>query len=433
MESITRKRGAGKIKVVERREGLEQLRELNGIDDVDVKVSLIQGLIPIALKEVSVLLQAEVKKLAGEPRKHGKACVRWGRQGGSIYLGGQKVPIGVPRVRHKAGGCDVQLENYRKLREPGRSDERIFVQLLNGLSTHKYEESAALAPQVFGLSASNCSRRFRRWSAKYLHDLMGRRLDGYDFVAIFIDGKAFAEDGLIIGIGVTIEGEKVMLGIEQMSSENATAVGQFIDKLRARGLRYERGLLVIVDGSKGILAAVEKKLAGYAMVQRCRQHKKENVASYLPKFEQKLFKIKMGQAYALDTYSEAEAALEALARELDTRNPSAAASLREGMSDTLTLQKLGLNRTLARNFSSTNIIESVQSQVGQYTDKVDRWRNGRHVQEWTAGALVRIEPRLNRIRGWRALPKLREALREELKLHRQDGTVKDADLVSAGV
>lgn len=433
MRSLARRRGYGKIKVVERRQALEELEGLAGIDDVDVKVSLIQELIPIALKDVSALLQAEVKRLAGEPKKHGKSCVRWGRQPGSIYLGSQKVPIRVPRVRDKAANCDIPLEPYRKLRDPGKTDERIFTQLLNGLSTHKYEESAALAPQVFGLSASSCSRRFRRWSSKYLKDLLTRSLGGWDFVAVFIDGKAFADDGLVVAVGVTIDGQKVILGLEQMNTENAAAVGQFIDKLIARGLRHERGLLVIVDGSKGIIAAVKRKFDGYVLIQRCRQHKKENVASYLPKFEQKLWKIKMSRAYALENYSEAEAALENLARELDTLNPSAAASLREGMSDTLTLQRLGLNQILARNFGTTNPIESLLSQVGQFTDKVDRWRSGRHVQEWTASALTRIEPRLNRIRGWRVLPKLREALRKELKLDQQNEVIKDMESVNTKV
>jgi transposase-like protein len=432
MESITRRRGLGKKKILEHRQALEQLQELGGIDDVDIKVSLIQGLIPIALKEVSALLQAEVKKLAGEKQKHGKDCVRWGGQGGSIYLGGQKVPIRVLRVRDKVADSEVPLENYHKLQNSGQADERIFVQLLNGLSTHKYEESAALAPQVLGLSASSVSKRFRRQSAKQLENLMERDLGGYDFVAMFIDGKAFAKDGLVVALGVTIDGEKIILGIEQMNSESSQAIGQFIDKLIARGLRYEQGLLVIVDGSKGIISGVEKKLNGYALIQRCRQHKKENVAGYLPKSEQKLMKIKMTQAYALERYDEAEAALENIARELDTRNPSAAASLREGMSDTLTLQRLGLNRNLTRSFSNTNVIESVQSQIGQYTDKVDRWRNGRHIQEWTASALVRIEPRLNKINGWRALSKLREALRGELKLDQKIESNKDAELVGAG-
>lgn len=432
MKSIARKRGLGKVKIIERRQALEQLQEFGNIDDTDIKVSLIQGLIPIALKEVSALLQTEVKKLAGEKQKHGKTCVRWGNQGGSIYLGGQKVPISVPRVRDKVADSEVPLENYHKLQDPGQTDDRIFLQLLNGLSTHKYQESAALAPQVFGLSASSVSKRFRRQSAKQLENLMKRDIGRYDFVAVYLDGKAFAKDGLVVALGVAITGEKIILGIEQMNSESGQAIGQFIDKLIARGLRYEQGLLVIVDGSKGIISGVEKKFAGYALIQRCRQHKKENVAGYLPKSQQKLMRIKMSQAYALEKHDEAGGALETIARELDERNPSAAASLREGMSYTITLQRLGLNRTLGRSFSNTNVIESVQSQIGQYTDKVDRWRNGRQIQEWTASALVRIETRLNKVNGWRALSRLREALRKELKLDQKIETNKNAELVGAG-
>jgi len=168
MYSITRKRGLGKIKVVKRREALRELAELGGIDDVDVKVSLIQALIPVGLKKVTVLLQDEVKRLAGEPRKHGKINTRWGSQGGSVYLLDQKVPVSVPRVRNKLLNAEVALETYQRLQWPHRLDEQLFLKLLNGLSTHKYRESAELAPEVFGISASNVSKRFRHCGKAFL-------------------------------------------------------------------------------------------------------------------------------------------------------------------------------------------------------------------------------------------------------------------------
>jgi hypothetical protein len=153
MYSITRKRRLGKVKVVKRREALRELAGLGRINDVDVKVSLIQALIPVGLEKVNVLLQNEVTRLAGVPRKHGKVNTRWGSQGGSVYLLDQKVPVAVPRVRNKLLNTEVALEAYQRFQKPHRLDEQLFLKLLNGLSTHKYRESAELAPEVFGISA----------------------------------------------------------------------------------------------------------------------------------------------------------------------------------------------------------------------------------------------------------------------------------------
>ncbi len=431
MDSITRKRGLGKIKVLERRKALEELKELNGIADIDIKVSLIQSLIPIALKEVNALLQDEVAKLAGQPRKHGKVNTRWGTQPGSVYLSDQKVPITVPRVRNKQANAEVQLESYLKFQEPRKEDEQVFLKLLNGLSTHKYEESSRLTPEVFGLSASSVSKRFRSWSKKYLEKLLSRRLDNYDFAAIYIDGKAYAKDGIVIALGVTLDGKKVVLGLEQMNAENSKSILQFLNKLIERGLKHEEGLLFVIDGSKGIAKAIEDRFKDTGLIQRCQQHKKENVASYLAPDLQKVYRIKMSQAYAKENYSEARNALNKISSELDTINPSAASSLREGMEETLTLHKLGLNKELKKSFSSTNCIESVMSQLGQFTDKVDRWRNGRHIQEWTASGLMKIEPNLKKVYGWRYLKLLRERIKQEINNRVKKETTEETKLAVA--
>ena len=414
MDSIAQKRSKG-IRVVEKRERLvKEMRELE-IGDLDSRIELVQALIPIGLKAVGEMLQVEVRQLAGETYSHGNDNQRWGRQGGSVYLSDQKVPIQVPRVRNKQHKREVTLETYRKFQNPQDMDEKVFLKLLNGISTHRYKESCELGPEVFGISPSSVSRKFRKWSEAHLKRLMNRQLDDYDIVAVFIDGKAFARDGLVIALGVTIDGGKVVLGIEQMNAENSRSVGQFIDKLIERGLNYEKGLLVVVDGSKGIIKAVREKFAGYALIQRCQYHKKENVVSYLSPGQQKLWRIRLGQAYNSPDYREAVERLTQLHKELSLINPSAAASLSEGMEETLTVLRLGLPE-LRRSFYSTNCIESVMSQLGQYTDKVDRWRNGRHIQEWAASGLLRMESGMRKIMGYIYLPLLREKLRQALNL-----------------
>jgi len=414
MKSIAVKRRKWKQKVSQRRKALQEMIGLKGIDDIDVKVALIQALIPEGLEAVNEKLQAEVKALAGEKHRHGKENVRWGDQPGSVYLRDQKVPILVPRVRNKLRNVEVPLEYYQKFQEPYQSDEQVFKKLLNGLSTHKYRESAELVPEVFGISASNLSRRFKYASAAKLKQLQERRLEKYDFVAIVIDGKRFAEDGLMIALGITIEGTKVVLGIEQMATENHRPIAQFLEKLIERGLRYEDGLLFIVDGSKGIRKAIEEAFPLCGVIHRCHYHKTENVVSYLPKGLQMIWRAKLRAAYQQSKHEAAIRALEKLAAELHNINPSAEASLREGMEETLSLHKLGLYAELGRSLSSTNCIESVMSQLGQYTDKVDRWRGGAHIQRWAAAGLLALEPRLQKMRGFRYLKLLRAQLQQEI-------------------
>jgi len=431
MKTIAWERGESKRRVREKRKRLEARIEGLEIEDIDARIGLIQELIPLGLQQVGEELRKEVENLAGERGKHGKANVRWGKQGGWIYLRDQKVPIRVPRVRNKAVNMEIPLETYRKMQEPYRGNEQIFKQLLNGISTRRYEESAGLAPEVFGLSASSMSRKFRRKSAAYLKRLMERRLEGYDFTAIYIDGKVYAREGLVIALGITIRGDKVVLGIEQMSAENSKSVGQFLERLIDRGMRYEEGLLAVVDGSKGIIKALKEKLGGYVIIQRCKQHKKENVVSYLPKGQQNLWRSRMERAYGMDSYGSAAREMARMHRELAGINPSAAASLREGLLETLTLHRLGMQKKLY-SLLSTNGIESVMSHLGQYTDKVDRWRDGRQIQEWAAAGLLRIEPRLKKLMGYKHLPELRTRIQENLHLGTKQEPVAERELITVG-
>jgi transposase-like protein len=398
------------------------MQELAGIEDLDVKVSLIQALIPVGLERVGELLQAEVRRLAGPKGKHGKVNTRWGGQWGSVFLGDQKVPFQVPRVRNKIIDEEVPLESYHRLQQPYQTDEKVFKKLLNGLSMHRYAESAEIVPEVFGLSASNMSQRFKIATAAKLRQMMSRGLSQYDLVAIFIDGKRFAEEGIVVGIGITLQGEKVMLGLAQMNTENHRAVEEFFDNLLQRGLKFEEGLLFIVDGSGGIIKAINRKFAGYALIQRCQYHKRENVVSHLNKGLQILWRRKLQAAYSKQDYSEANSALNTLVGELNQINPTAANSLKEGMSDTLTIHRLGLNQILARSFSTTNCLESILAQVEQYTQRVDRWRNGAHIQRWVAAGLLEVEPRLKKVYGWRNLRSLRDKIKQELERRKKEQT-----------
>ncbi len=414
MASIAGRPRKWKKKVTHKRKALEEMLELKEINDIDVKVSMIQALIPLGLEAVNDELQKEFISLTGKKHARGKENMRWGRQGGSVYLLDQKAPVTVPRVRNKLRNIEVPLAHYQKMQEPYQGDEQVFKRLLNGLSTHKYRESAELVPEVFGISASNVSRRFKYASSVKLKQLQERSLDKYDFAAIFIDGKRFSEDGLMVALGITIDGKKIVLGIEQMATENHRPIRQFFEGLIERGLRYEEGLFFIIDGSKGIMKAIKDVFPLSGVIQRCHYHKIENVVSYLPKGMQGIWRAKLRAAYKNTRYEAAKNTLTKLHDELYNTNPSAASSLKEGMEETLTLHKLELYGTLGKSFTSTNCIESVMSQLGQYTDKVDRWRGGNHIQRWAASGLLALEPRLNKIRGSRHLKLLKTKLLEEV-------------------
>ena len=405
--NVTKRRGKSKIKISEKREAAMNKIIDSYSEDLDIKMAVIQELIPLGLAEICKELQKEVMQLAGRGHARGYENTRWGRQPGSVYLMDQKFPIIVPRVRNKIAKREVQLQSYQKVQSPFADDSNTVLKLLHGLSTHKYHESSALAAEAMGLSASNLSKRFKQKTADTLKQMQERSLAGYDVIVIFIDAKRYADDGVIVAMGVTMSGDKIILGTEHIHSENALAIEQWFQNLIRRGLKFEQGILFIVDGSKGIARAIKNCFGKYAIIQRCQWHKRENVVSYLNDAQKILCRGRMKTAYSKITYKEAKAELERLHKELVPVHEGAANSLLEGLEETLTLHRLGLSSELAKSLNTTNCIESLMSQLGQYTDKVDRWQNSNQTLRWTAAGLMDIEPRLYKIRGHNYLKVLR--------------------------
>lgn len=380
---------------------------------LDAKVALIQALIPLGLQAVAETLEAEVTALAGaryqrEGRQPGH--VRWSQQQGSVYLGDQKLPIGFTRVRNVHTNTEVPLVTYEKLQTPRGFDDGLLRRVLVGLSCGRYRECAETVPETFGLSRSAVSRRFIRASARQLETLLTRDLAGQDVVAVFLDGKSLAGEALVIAVGITLTGEKVLLGVVQTATENARVLTEFVQTLVTRGLQPEAGLLWIVDGGKGLRAAIRAVAGETAVVQRCQWHKRENVVSYLPKSRQPVVRRQLQVAYGQPTYATAKAQLQQLGAVLAHENPSAAASLAEGLEETLTLHRLGLAGPLGRSFATTNVLESINAQVERTIGRVTRWRPGAQKLRWVASALLDLEPRLRRVKGYRALPQLRAVL-----------------------
>jgi putative transposase len=341
--------------------------------------------------------------------------VRWTPQRGSIYLADQKIPIEVPRVRDRLRNQEVPLPTYERLQAPRALDSGLLHKVLGGLSTREYERCAEAVPAAFGLSASTVSRRFKRASAKKLQELSDRRLESYDLVALLLDGKTFAEDEMVSAVGVTITGEKVLLGFVQTATENRKVCAAFLRALLERGLRVELGLLVVTDGAKGLHAAVRDVFDRAAVLQRCQWHKRENVVAYLPERHRAPFRRKLQAAYEQPTYEAAKRALGKIRAELALLNASAVASFDEGFEETLTLHRLGVFAELGTSLKTTNALESIHARVESRIAKVDHWKNSEQKQRWLATALLDLEPRLRRIRNYRALPLLREAIKRQLQ------------------
>ena len=319
-----KRRVLGEVEVMSR-------EEYSGLE-LDSKVEMIRALIPLGLMHVEELLDEEVKALAGERYARKEATLRGRRHGsnpGTVGLGGQRVPVRVPRVRSVAGG-EIPLRSYEELSPDGAVNELLLRRVLYGISCRNYESAAEAIPGAIGLSSSTVSRGFVQASAAKLRQMQERDLSAEDVVAIFLDGKMFADATMVVALGITITGDKRFLGFVETSTENEQVLTPFLRSLMERGLDISEGVLVIVDGGKGLRAAVKRAFGNRALVQRCQWHKRENVVSYLSKTEQAAWRKRLQRAYQRPEYNEARAALEQLHGELEERNQSAAASLEEG-------------------------------------------------------------------------------------------------------
>jgi len=413
MRSLYRPRK--KSKRLERVEKMS--REEFEIMALDSRVELIRNLIPIGLMHIFEELDKEVTALCGEryERKNEEVVGRrHGSNPGSVRLGGQKIGIQVPRVRGERS--EIPLRSYGKLQEEKAANSLLLQRVLYGISCRNYEKAAESIPGALGLSSSSVSRTFVKASTRKLKEFQERDLSTERYVALFIDGKTFAEDTMVIALGVTERGEKRPLGFVQTETENEKAMADFLRELLRRGLDISEGVLVVIDGSKGLRAAVRKVFGKRSVIQRCMWHKRENVVGYLPKSQQVWWRKRLQRAYDRPTYKEASTELKQIHRELEHVNQSAARSLAEGLEETLTLHRLGVFSVLGQSFKTTNCIESINSLVEERCAKIDSWRNSSQKHRWLAVALLDVEGRLRRVKGHRHLSKLREALRRQLRI-----------------
>ena len=332
---------------------------------------------------------------------------------GSVTLGGRRVPVTRPRVRAADGSGELHLPSYDLFSSTEILGQMALEKMLAGLSSRRYR--AGLEPvgqavdQAAATSKSAVSRRFVAATEIALTELMTRQLDELDLVVFMADGVHFGEHTCVVALGIDIDGVKHPLAIEEGSTENATLVTELITGLRDRGLDVTRPILAVLDGSKALSRAV-KDVFDQPLIQRCQQHKIKNVRDKLPERLRAVAERRMRQPYHATSAVEAEGLLTELARELDKTHPGAAASLREGMAETLTIVRLGVPPTLARTLRSTNPIESMIEICWEHSKNVKRWRDGTMALRWCAAGMLEADHQFRRVNCRLHLPKLRAAL-----------------------
>jgi putative transposase len=385
-----------------------------------------EGLLALAvgtgLQVLQVMLEEDVARLVGARGRHNpdRTAVRHGSEPGQVTLGGRRVRVQRPRVRTADGAGEVAVPTYQAFASTELLDQLAVERMLAKLSTRRYQHGlepvGAQAEQTAtGISRSAVSRRFVARTEHALAELLAQDLSTLDLVALMVDGIRVAEHCCVVALGVTIDGTKVPLGLAEGATENATVVGDLLAGLRERGLEVTGPILVVIDGAKALRRAVTD-VFDHPVIQRCQLHKLRNVVDRLPDAVASVVAKRMRRAYHLADPLVAQAELEALARELDRSHPGAAASLREGLAETLTIGRLGVPPTLARTLRSTNTIESMIEICRDHAANVKRWQDGQMVLRWIAAGMGEAAKQFRRVNGHLHLPALRAALEQTIRV-----------------
>jgi len=364
---------------------------------------------------IEAVLEMSAEGVAG-PKQAGRArgedqAVWYGRQGGQVYLSDRKVQVERPRLRRRGQGegGEVEVPAYAAMRRPGPLADRMLEILMAGVSTRKYARTIGEMADTVGVSKSAVSRETIEASERVLKDLMERRLDAWDLLVVYVDGIQFGAHHVLAAVGVDADGKKHVLGMREGASENADVARALLEDLVERGLDPKRRRLFVLDGSKALRKAIDQVFGPSHPVQRCRNHKIRNVLGHLAKDQHDQVRSAMRAAWKLDAH-EGEQKLEQLARWLERDHPSAAASLREGLAEMFTINRLGLPSRLRKCLGTTNLIDSTHSGARQKTRRVTNWTNGAMALRWAAASFVETEKNYRRIAGYDQLWMLRAHL-----------------------
>jgi transposase-like protein len=386
----------------------------------EVQLGLFENYIAMSKILFNQLMVEEEKEKTGKKYSRGNRYSRWGTNPGSIRIGEEKIKVDVPRFYDKDEGRTEEASSYKRLREIPKPSLKILKKILLGLSQHDYKAVTRNVIESFGMSQSNVSQAFIEESSRLLEEFENRDLGNCDYVALVIDGKYLRHENIVIALGITMTGVKIPLGFVQTTTENSEAVKGLLKNLIERNFRFNQGILTIIDGSKGLRKAIKETFGELALIQRCQWHKRENVVSYLREEEKDKYRGKLQRAYSEPEYETAKKRIYEIIDELRPINRTAANSLEEGLEETLTMHRLGLIEDLGKSFTTTNLIENLNSQLGKYVRKVKLWRNSNMKARWIAVALLEIENRMRRVNNYEKLKLLRLAIKSELKLDKEE-------------
>jgi transposase-like protein len=381
---------------------------------VDTRTELFELAMRSGLKVFTAMLEEDRTAVCGPRYAHepDRPASRAGTVRSEVVLGGRKVAIQRPRVRTADG--EVALPTFQTMAHRDPLDRRVVEQMLVGVATRQYARS--LEPitaeiESRGTSKSAVSRRFVAKTRAQLETWQAAPLEELDLVALLLDGVHVGEHCLIVALGVAADGEKHALGIWEGSTENAAVCQSLLSNLQSRGLRTDRSLLVLLDGSKALRKAVRETFGDAALVQRCQIHKLRNILDHLPERQRPWVKAILQRAYRSADVATATRLLRDLAKRLEVDHPSAAESVREGLEETLTIIALGLADALRRSLSTTNAAESLISRTRHVKRNVKRWRGGQMVLRWVAAGVLEAVKGFRRLKGHKEMPKLVAALR----------------------
>jgi putative transposase len=403
----------------------------------DVQEGLLAMAVGTGLQVMAAMMAGDVEAECGPRGRHdpNRTATRHGSEDGSVTLGGRRVPVTRPRMRAMDGSGELPVASYELFSRTEVLGRMAMQRMLAGLSTRRYPVGLEPVGRKVEASASSTSksavsRRFVAATETALADLLAADLNDLDLVALMIDGVHFGEHLCVVALGIGIDGVKHPLGLAEGSTENTSVVTDLLTGLRDRGLDTTHPIFVGIDGGKALRAAVVR-VFDHPVIGRCQLHKLRNVADKLPDHLALTVSKRMRAAYRAESAILAEAQLEALAKELDRTHPGAAASLREGLSETLTVLRLGVSPTLARTLRSTNSIESMISIARNHSVNVKNWQNGNMALRWCAAGMIEAGKQFRRVNGHLHLPALRAALDEHVAAQTVGAVRHDDNVIAA--
>ena len=407
-----------KTSTKQRKQSANQFQQLFGADEFNLKIAQTidwgKRSIDMLNQEVGKMLVESIllmdrEAIAGPDYSPQDGVYKWAHQQGSVFIGDQKVKVSKPRLRSM--GQEIQLPSYEKLKQRGQFSEEILTKMMSGLSARRYEETVTDAANAFGVSPSSVSRHFIEATAKQLKAFLVRDLSKFEVFAMMLDTVHRGGVAFITALGIATTGQKMVLGYWEGATENSDICKELFSDLEDRGLKLSSRIIFITDGGKGIIKALKDKFGKKLLHQRCTIHKDRNIQKHVAKKYRKHVHNLFKKAMAHVKYEDALAGLEALEKELDTMNVSAARSLREAMPELLTLHRLNITGELYKSLHTTNGIENLFSSVRHREHNVKNYNpmyRGKNVkktlsQRWLVAVFLKAEENFRTVKGFKQI------------------------------